>query len=242
MSLSLCDSYRCLALDLRGHGDSEWPPDADYRIDTIAHDVIGLIETMDLHRPVLVGMSLGGLASIALAGRRSDLLRGLVIVDVGPDVRREGAARIIDFVRNDQELDSIDQFVDRAVQFNARRDPALLRRSLLHNLRRLPTGKYTWKWDPRRHRDSDFERMRAEHASLWEVVPNISVPTLIVRGADSAVFLREDADRLTAALPDASWVEVANAGHTVQGDNAGGLLEAISPFLQRHLESAGGVP
>ena len=121
-------------------------------------------------------------------------------------------------------------------------DPALLRRSLLHNLRRLPTGKYTWKWDPRRHRDSDFERMRAEHASLWEVVPNISVPTLIVRGADSAVFLREDADRLTAALPDASWVEVANAGHTVQGDNAGGLLEAISPFLQRHLESAGGVP
>src|SRR5262249_10615574 len=63
----LCDRYRCLAVDLRGHGDSEWPADADYSLDAISRDLSEFIAAECGAAPVLIGMSLGGLASIEVA-------------------------------------------------------------------------------------------------------------------------------------------------------------------------------
>lgn len=237
--LMLRDRYRCVAVDLRGHGESAWAPDADYRFETMAADVSGVIDALELDRPVLVGMSLGGLTSIRLACDVSDdALRGLVIVDVGPDMRLDAAREIVDFTQHDQELDSVDDFVARAMRFNSTREPELLRRSLLYNLRRLPNGRWTWKWDHRRLRNADLERMQADHARLWDVVGGISCPTLIVRGERSRVFLDEDGRKLAGAIPDASFVVVPDAGHTVQGDNPRGLLEVLEPFLASCFEAA----
>lgn len=231
--LALRSDYRCLALDLRGHGDSEWSPEMDYGIEAHRDDVEALIDQLGLDGLVLVGMSLGGLAAIAYGGRHAARLAALIIVDVGPEARLEGARRIAEFIAAPAEFDSVEAVIERAMAFNPRRDPRLLRSSLRHNLRQLPNGKLTWKHDRRHRARFDPEEWARRRHALWDDVPSITCPTLVMRGGRSDVFLDEDAAKLAAALPRGAWVRVEDAGHTVQGDNPRALVAELRRFLDR---------
>jgi pimeloyl-ACP methyl ester carboxylesterase len=238
--LLLRQDYHCFALDLRGHGDSEWSPVMDYGVEAHAGDVEALVDLLGLDGFAVVGMSLGGLASIGYAGRHADRLRALVLVDVGPETRSEGARRIADFIAAPAEFDSVEDAVERALSFNPRRDPRLLRRSLLQNLRPLPSGKLTWKHDRRHRAKVDMDAWAQRRRALWTEIPKITCPTLVVRGARSDVFLDEDAAKLAEALPRGEWVRVEDAGHTVQGDNPKGLVVELRRFLDAHLGAGSG--
>ena len=229
--LALRPRFRCYALDLRGHGDSEWSPNMQYGLNAYAHDVERVAKALELRDFVMFGMSLGGLISLAYAGQHAARLRLLVVVDVGPTVHPEGARKIRDFMLESGELDSVEDFVSRASHFNPRRDPELLKRSLMHNLRQVPNGKSTWKYDRRHREQRDHPAADRRRQELWNDVAKITCPTLIVRGEKSDVFTTDDAIALSTALPNGRWVEVAGAGHTVQGDNPRGLLEKCEPFL-----------
>jgi pimeloyl-ACP methyl ester carboxylesterase len=229
--LVLSQRYRCLAVDLRGHGESEWSAGADYRLDAMARDIEQLIAAEVDRSPLLIGMSLGGLTAIKIAGNGIAELRGLVIVDVGPRPQAEGARKIIEFSTRDFELDDVEEFVQRALRFNPRRKPEFLRRSLRTNLRQLPNGRWTWKWDRRRMHEDALQRLFAEQLTLWDAAARITCPTLIVRGERSPVFYESDAQELAAMITDSRLALVADAGHTVQGDNPHGLLEAMMPFF-----------
>ncbi|OLD37824.1 MAG: hypothetical protein AUI57_09495 [Candidatus Rokubacteria bacterium 13_1_40CM_2_68_8] len=222
----------CLALDQRGHGDSEWSPEMDYATESHVADLDAFVDRLGLDRFVLVGMSLGGANALAWAGAHSQRLAALVLVDVGPETRQAGVRKIAAFTSEATPLDSVEDFVTRALAFNPRRNATLLRRSLLHNLRRMPDGKWMWKYD-QRHRGRGVDPAAAERRRqlLWSAVAKVTCPTLVVRGAESDVFHDEDADRLARALPDGRWVKVEGAGHTVQGDNPAGLLVALREFL-----------
>ncbi len=221
----------CLALDQRGHGESEWSPEMDYSTESHAGDLDAFVAARGLERFVLVGMSLGGATALAWAGTHSRRLDGLVLVDTGPEIRSEGTRKIAAFTSDATPLDSVEAFVDRAMAFNPRRNRELLRRSLLHNLRRMPDGRFIWKYD-QRHRGKvvpgAYERRRD---LLWSAVDRVECPTLIVRGAQSDVFHDEDADRLAGRLRRGRWVKIEGAGHTVQGDNPRDLLIALREFL-----------
>jgi esterase len=231
--LALRPSHHCFALDQRGHGDSEWSPGLEY--DTAAHvrDLEALIEHLGLERPVLVGQSMGALNALAYAARHADALGGLVLVDMTPDVQMAAAKRVFDFVRAPAELDSVEEFVERAVEFNPARDRRLLRRSLLHNLRRLPNGKWTWKYDRRRMTPEGFERVRAEMTGIKDELGAVTCPTLVVRGERSEAVTEHTAAALAEALPHGERVTVPDAGHTVQGDNPRDLAAAIERFVRR---------
>jgi esterase len=229
--LALRVSNHCFALDQRGHGDSEWSPGLAY--DTAEHvaDLEGLIEHLALDRPVLVGQSMGALNSLTYASRHAADLGGLVLVDMTPDVQFEGAKRIFDFVTAPAELDSVEAFVERAVEFNPNRDRRLLRRSLQHNLRRLPNGKWTWKYDRRAMTRGRFEKVRSEVSGLRDVLGAVACPTLVVRGERSDVVSEASAAALAEALPSGEWLTIPDAGHTVQGDNPRALADALRGFL-----------
>jgi len=229
--LALRDRYRCFALDLRGHGDSDWPPDGEYRLDALRADLEGVVEGLGLGRFILVGMSLGGATSLAYAGLHADRLAGLVVVDTGPETRDAGRRRIQRFVSTAPELESVDAFVERAIEHNPLRPPELLRRSLLHNLRQTPRGTWTWKWDPRRLETMTAEAREHRKTLLWDAVPRISCPTLVVRGGLSENFHDEDAEQLAGALPIGSWLRIEGASHTVQGDQPKALVAALEPFF-----------
>jgi pimeloyl-ACP methyl ester carboxylesterase len=222
----------CLALDQRGHGESEWSPEMDYATESHAGDVGAFVDALKLERFVLVGMSLGGINGLAWAGKQSRRLAGLVMIDVGPEVRSEGVRKIAAFTSEATPLDSVEQYVDRALSFNPRRNRELLRRSLLHNLRRMPDGRFMWKYDQRhRGRALDPDAYARRRELLWSAVDTVTCPTLVVRGAQSDVFHDEDAERLAGRLRQGRWVKVEGAGHTVQGDNPGGLLVELRKFL-----------
>jgi esterase len=229
--LALRSDFHCLALDQRGHGDSEWSPGLDYRPEAFVADLEALIENLSLRRPVLVGQSMGGLNALAFAARHPDRLAGLVAVDVTPDVQAAGAERIFDFVTEPAVLDSVDAFMERAVAFNPARDPRLLRRSLLHNLRELPDGTWTWKYDRRLVTRERFSQVRGELESLRARLAAITCPAFVVRGARSDVVTAEGAAALARSLPSGTWTEIADAGHTVQGDNPYGLAKALRAFF-----------
>jgi pimeloyl-ACP methyl ester carboxylesterase len=229
--LMLRDRYRCVALDQRGHGDSEWSPANDYGVETQVGDVEGFIHALELKSPILVGQSMGGLNSMAYAVRHSELMKALVVVDVGPEINPAGTQRIREFAST-PELDSPQAFLERAVKFNPLRHPAVLRRSLFYNLRQLPTGKWALKHDQRRASEEVARIATAQRERLAKEVSKISCPTLIVRGVMSEVLSDEAADRFARSLPHARWIRVENAGHNVQGDNPRGLLDAMNPWLR----------
>jgi pimeloyl-ACP methyl ester carboxylesterase len=229
--LALRDDYHCLALDQRGHGDSDWAPDADYSIAAQRADIKGFAEAVGLGQFVLVGMSMGAINGLAYAIEHCETLRALVLIDAGPNVRRSGSRRIRDFVNGGAAPETLEAIIARALAFNPRRDPLILRRSLMHNLRRQEDGNWVWKYDRQRFQAMGGDRHAAERNGLAERLADVACPTLVVRGGESDVFHDDDAERLAAGLPDGRWVKIPRAGHTVQGDNPKDLVAALRAFL-----------
>jgi esterase len=212
--LSLRERYHCLAYDQRGHGDSEWSPDANYALDDYGADVGRLLDELGLERVVLIGMSLGGLASLWYAGRHSERLAALVLIDCGPTMQRRGADRVMDFTR-ERPGRSLDEHIERALAFNPARSRDL-----------------TPKYDPISHGPEHGDKMLNWAGQLWDVVPDVQCPALVIRGANSDVFTEDLARDLAERLPQAGPpLTVENAGHTVQGDNPAGLIRELNGFL-----------
>ena len=234
--LALRRELHCIALDQRGHGDSEWAYDFAYAPEFHARDVAGLLDHLAMPRAVVVGMSMGCLNGLAFALAHPARVAAFVAVDAGPWVQMDGGRRIVDFVRDADASVDLAEWVAAALRFNPRRDPELLRRSLLHNLRALPDGKLTWKAD--RRRPVDLAQMEARLGELRARLGELRCPTLVVRGAESDVFADADAERFAAALPDARWVRIAGAGHTVQGDQPAALVREIRGFLRERFDPA----
>ena len=228
--LALRGEFHCMALDQRGHGDTDWAPDADYSLASQRADVKGFAEAIGLGKFVLVGMSMGAINGLAYAIEHPETLSALVLIDAGPHMRRPGSSRIRDFVNGGSKPESLEAIIERALAFNPRRDPLILRRSLMHNLRQQEDGNWMWKYDRRRFQQMG-DRNSAERQRLADGLANVTCPTLVVRGAESDVFHDEDAERLASSMPDGRWIKIPKAGHTVQGDNPKDLVAALREFL-----------
>ncbi len=224
---ALARTHHVRALDQRGHGDSSWAADGDYRIETQSRDVEAFLRTVVGGPAVLVALSMGGLNAMTLAAQTPALVRALVVVDIAPQVERKGVEHIRQFVTANDELDAFEDFVARAHAFNPRRSLANIRDRLRHNLRQLPNGRWTWKYDPALR---DPARAAGDVTSLWDRVRAIRCPVLIIRGGESDVLAPETAARL-GGLVHAEVRTVAGAGHSVMGDNPSGFLAAVEPFL-----------
>ncbi len=177
--------------------------------------------------------SSGAINSLAFAIAHPERLNALVIIDAGPEMRRPGSSRIRDFVNEVQETVTVEAIIEKALKFNPRRDPTILRRSLMHNLRQQPDGTWKWKYDTRRFKALGQDSNRAERAALADGLQRIACPALVVRGGESDVFHEEDGIRLAQRLPKGKFVTVPRAGHTVQGDNPKDLVAELRRFLAR---------
>ena len=147
VALSLCDRYRVIVLDQRGHGDSDWAQDGDYTPETQQKDIAAIVGELGLSQFNLMGLSMGGRNSFTYAANHAEQVKALVIVDAGPENQRAGSTNIRSFVTQEDELDSVEDFVNRVLKFNPRRVREQVRGSLMHNLKQLPSGKWTWKYD-----------------------------------------------------------------------------------------------
>ena len=227
---ALADRFRVLALDQRGHGNSDRAPDGDYTVRAMAGDVEAFAAALCPGRFSLLGLSMGGRISIAYTASHPGRVERLVLVDIGPEIAPEGLARIRTTVSNvPEELASTAEAYQVLRAAAPRYSEALLRHRLQHSFNRLPNGKLTWKYDKVLR---DQTRRGARNLpNLWPDLARITSPTLIVRGSESDVLSPEIAKRMLETLKDGRLVEIADAGHTVPGDQPEAFIKAVRAFL-----------
>lgn len=231
--------WQALTIDLRGHGESGWAPGGDYRLTSFARDIEAVTATL-AQRPVLIGASLGGLTSILLAGEVAPgVARGVVLVDILPDMEQAGAERIQAFMAEHARsgFGSLDEVADAVAAYNPHRPRPSDLTGLLKNVRERD-GRYYWHWDPAfiggtadlpPHEIDDTDRL---HRAVERLVAD--TPVLLVRGRVSDLVSAEKAQEFLERFPSVEFVDVAGAGHMVAGDRNDAFTAAVLDFLDRH--------
>ena len=228
---SMADRFRVLALDQRGHGDSDRAPHGDYRIAAMAQDLAAFADALCPGPFSLVGLSMGGRVAIAYAGSHAGRVERLVLVDIGPEMAPEGSARVRTMVANvPEELASEEQAYRLLRAAAPRYSDSLIRHRVKHGFNRLPGGRLAWKYDKTLRAQAKAERR--DMSDLWPDLARIACPTLVVRGIESDVLSPQIAKRMLETLPDGRLVEIPDASHTVPGDQPEAFLKAVRPFLE----------
>ena len=233
ISLPLSTDYHVLALDQRGHGDSDWAHDSDYSLDAMVGDLEALVPAlgMDAVRFHLMGHSMGGRNSFVWASRHPRALRSLTIVDTGPETVPRGRQRIQQFRELPDNLDTLDEFADRIQEYTGRTREQVLG-ALKYSIRQGADGKWTWKYD-RVMRERGRQDNLWSPEQLWECWRRIDCPTLVTRGDRSDIFSDDTLQRMGREIADCTTATITNAGHLVQGDNPQDFLAAARAHLER---------
>jgi pimeloyl-ACP methyl ester carboxylesterase len=232
--------YRTLALDLRGHGESDRDPEGRYDHLSMARDVAAVCDALAIRRVVIVGHSLGGRVAMRFAGLDPQRLAGLVLVDTAPDLDARGTTRIrLEAEQGPPAFDALAAYEDLLAQHYPATKPERLRGLARHWTRQRADGRFELKLDPKfRARRAgataaDMERyMREEAEALWKALRELACPALVVRGAASDVISQEVADRMVdEVIPDARLAVVPRAGHSVMLDNPEAFNAAVAEFV-----------
>ena len=220
-----------LAVDLPGHGRSAWREDGDYGPRLNAETLRPILREWAPSPRLVVGMSLGGLTALRLAASEPELVPELVLVDVTPSApeRHEQMTKAqmgtVALVQGDRTFPTFQAMLDVTVAAAPNRDRKSLRRGVFHNSKQLDDGTWTWRYDSFRKGDG-FER-------LWDDVPAITMPTTLVRGANSYFVNDEDAEAFAKGAPGFQRTHVvADSGHSVQGDQPAALVEILRGVVQ----------
>lgn len=223
-----------VAVDLPGHGHSDGPREGA-TTDPVSNaaDVAIAVRALAPNAAGVVGMSLGGMTSIALAHAATELVRRLLLVDVTPGVTGNKASQIIAFVNGPESFPSFDEILERTVQFNPTRTVESLRRGILHNAVQREDG--SWVWRHARHRALQAPEEGAakrEFGALWDMVSAYPGPICLARGMrDQSVVTDEDEAELVRRRPDARVEHFPDAGHSLQGDTPLALAALIQDFI-----------
>ena len=224
--------FHVIAIDARGHGDSDRAPGGEYTVNTLAGDVAEVLQQIG-RQVVLIGASMGGLTGIQVAyDAGPQLVTKLVLVDVVPRFENEGSHRIRDFMtRHVNGFDTLEEAADAIAEYLPYRKRPRNLEGLKKNLRHRD-GRWHWHWDPQfvtQTGDDPFmeiEKLEREAMAL-------RVPILLIRGKLSDVVSPEGVADFLAKVPAAEFVELADAGHTAAGDDNDAFSAAVVAFVSR---------
>jgi pimeloyl-ACP methyl ester carboxylesterase len=226
------EGFHVVALDSRGHGDSDRAPDADYDIETLTADVMQVLDAIG--RPVmLIGASMGGLTGILVADWAGPKrVTRLVLVDVVPRFEKNGSARIRDFMFSGLHgFASLDEAADAVAAYLPHRTKPRSPEGLKKNLH-LRDGRWYWHWDPafmtKPGDDPELRTENFEHAAA-----NLKIPVLLIRGKLSDVVSPEGVRHFLQTVPNAEFVELSHAGHTAAGDDNDAFSDVVVKFATR---------
>jgi esterase len=224
LSIALQPRFHVLALDQRGHGDSD--PAEVYNAVAAFDDLAGVVDELGLTRLQLIGLSMGGRNAMYFTSRRPDVVAKLVIVDIGPEISKRATAPSAG-PPEPETWESIEQAAQHLYRGNPYPGVHYYRWVASHSLRQRDDGRLVWKWHP-----SIKERRTNPDVDWWALLRTITPPTLVLRGAESTVLDRDVAERMARELPNARFVEIPRAVHTLHEDNPDAVVAALETFLQ----------
>ena len=207
---------RVIAFDQRGHGDSMRSDD----------DVSRIVEALGVERLAVVGMSMGAVHATTFAAQHPQRVQALVVVDYAPEVETGGVDKIKLMLM--RSWSNFDEEVTEVSMFNPKRSEANIRERLSHSLAQKEDGRWSWKVDTAFATESRFGEGAAP---MWDNIRAVQCPTLVIRGADSDLLSADMAEKVCDALAAGTLVTIADAGHSVAGDNPKAFISAVAPFL-----------
>lgn len=236
-----------LALDGRGHGESDWnAPDQPYSMDQFIADVEAIAAGCT-PRPVLVGASMGGLLGLLTEGESAaGLYSALVLVDVTPRWETRGVERILGFMSAHPDgFADLDAAADAIAEYMPHRPRRKTPEELSSLLVQREDGRWRWHWDPRMLEQvaRDGERYQPR---LMEAARRVRIPTLLISGGRSDIVSDATVDEFLTLVPHATHVRIAEATHMVAGDRndafTGAILEFLTALPNRRASFPGAVP
>ena len=226
------EGFHVVALDSRGHGDSDRAPNANYTVDALCADTLAVLD--QIGRPViLIGASMGGMTGMLVADVAGpEKVTKLVLVDVVPRYDKDGSARIRDFMASGVDgFETLEEAADAVAAYLPYRTKPRSPEGLKKNLR-LRDGRWYWHWDPAfltAPNDDAFVRMQ----KLEQAVADLRIPILLIRGKLSDVVSPEGVKDFLAKVPHAEFVELSDAGHTAAGDDNDAFSDVVVQFVSR---------
>lgn len=232
LALALADAFNVIALDLRGRGQTDWDPDANYYIDEYVADLEQFVDTLGLPHFHLLGHSLGGIIAYVYSQRHAERVQSLIIEDSGPNASRQsaGAGRINAELRNTPatfpDWQSAKAFW-RSIRPNV--TEAAIESRVANSLRETDAG-IGWIHDQAGIADCRLNPTRPE-PDLWPCVKALSCPTLLLKGGDSDYLSRATVNEMIALNPVIDAREIQGAGHYIHDDQPDAFIAAVRTFL-----------
>ena len=233
--------FQAWSMDQRGHGDSDWVDSGAYDFIDFARDVVAVSERIESDagsRPIAIGASLGGIASLLAEGRlQAGTLSALVLVDITPRMDPSGVNKVISFMsdRLEDGFASVEEAADAIARYLPHRKRPSSLDGLAKNLRRHADGRYRWHWDPRflgGHHDREVEPHHIED-ELVAAARTLKLPVLLVRGGRSELVSDHHVEEFMTLVPHARYADVEGAGHMVAGDRNDAFAGAVVRFLDQ---------
>ncbi len=226
--------YRAVAVDLRGHGDSDWSPDGQYTLERFTVDIREAIGHLP-GEPIVVGASLGGIVGMFIASAPPPSIRALVLVDITPRVEMSGAREVAAFMDSAPlGFASLEEAADAVAAYLPHRERPKNTSGLKRNLR-LRDGRYYWHWDPamlQMGRDAQT-RIGTGPNPLEAVARGIRIPTLLIRGSRSRIVSEAGVREFLEMVPHAEYVDISDAHHMVAGDANDQFNNAVFTFVEK---------
>ena len=223
---ALTDDFHALALDQRGHGNSEWTSEWAYGSRHYVSDLDQVIEGWEFGVPVLIGHSMGGHNVLLYAAEHGPKVPAIIVIDTMPAYTELAVEFLRTFAeRPARHFSSLEEAV---ANFKVMPRETLAAKEVLehvarHTYRQQEDGLWTYKLDRR--------TLIREPASVWDGLHRISCPALVVKITDSNIMERDTALRVVAALPKGRYVEIGNSYHHVMFDNPTALIAVIREFM-----------
>ena len=228
--------YFSIALDARGHGDSSWSEEGNYRIEDLGSDLKAVIAQLG-KRPALVGASMGGLTSLIAEGEsENSIASAVILVDIAPKTEQKGIERIFAFMSSNKHgFASIDEAATAVSAYLPNREKPRDHSRLEKNLRLRADGRYYWHWDMKMlelWKSITPDQQIKNEARMYQAAKNLKVPTMIVRGGMSDVVSEKVMAEFLDEVPHVRSVNVSDAGHMVAGDSNHAFTNAVLDFLK----------
>src|SRR5262245_17435333 len=226
IALHFARRYHVLAIDMRGHGDSDWDPKAAYLVEDYVKDIEGLAQQLRLRNIVIWGNSTGGRVAQVFAGMHPELVSAVISEDVGPERPREIADGMTNRLRQEDERGwaSEDALFAELRGANARTGDEILRAYAHYGSKQRADGRIIWKRDPKI--GNGFVP-----TELWRFVREIKSPIIYILGGRSTIVPVATQEELRKVLPKVQIVTIPGLGHYPSEENPKDFLAIVDKFL-----------